>query len=120
ASELGYAPLPKQLRPWIEARLKTITSGGKSVWTTAARAPLLPAAVFTPRPAVFAGGGFSYPLPLHSRDKRRIRFRAHDCPPHRARRHRRPGATLAPAARRQRGRPRLPGRADGPGGHPAA
>jgi len=37
ASELGYAPLPKQLRPWIEARLKTITSGGKSVWTTAAR-----------------------------------------------------------------------------------
>src|SRR5216117_952937 len=26
---LGYAPLPKQLRPWIEARLKTITAGGK-------------------------------------------------------------------------------------------
>ena len=37
-SELGYAALPKQLRPWIEARLKTITAGGKSVWkTTAAR-----------------------------------------------------------------------------------
>ena len=34
---LGYAPLPKQLRPWVEARLKTITAGGKSVWTTAAR-----------------------------------------------------------------------------------
>ena len=37
ATELGYAPLPKQLRPWIEARLKTITAGGKAVWTTAAR-----------------------------------------------------------------------------------
>ena len=36
-TELGYAPLPKQLRPWIEARLKTITAGGKAVWTTAAR-----------------------------------------------------------------------------------
>ncbi len=37
AEPLGYAPLPKQLRPWIEARLKTITAGGKPVWTTAAR-----------------------------------------------------------------------------------
>ena len=37
APALGYAPLPKQLRPWIEARLKTIMAGGKSVWTTAAR-----------------------------------------------------------------------------------
>src|SRR5436190_1907189 len=37
AESLGYAPLPKQLRPWIEARLKTITAGGKPVWTTAAR-----------------------------------------------------------------------------------
>ncbi|HKW42206.1 MAG TPA: phosphate ABC transporter substrate-binding protein PstS [Gemmatimonadales bacterium] len=37
APELGYAPLPKQLRPWIEARLKTITADGKPVWTTAAR-----------------------------------------------------------------------------------
>lgn len=37
AEPLGYAPLPKQLGPWIEARLKTITAGGKSVWTTAAR-----------------------------------------------------------------------------------
>jgi len=38
AGELGYAALPKQLRPWIEARLKTITAGGKPVWkTTAAR-----------------------------------------------------------------------------------
>ena len=37
AASLGYAPLPQQLRPWIEARLKTISAGGKSVWTTAAR-----------------------------------------------------------------------------------
>src|SRR5438552_747780 len=37
AESLGYAPLPKQLRPWIETRLKTITAGGKSVWTTTAR-----------------------------------------------------------------------------------
>jgi len=37
AERLGYAPLPKQLRPWIEARLKTISAGGKPVWTTAAR-----------------------------------------------------------------------------------
>ena len=38
AAALGYAPLPKQLRPWIEARLKSITVDGKQVWnTTAAR-----------------------------------------------------------------------------------
>jgi len=37
AAPLGYAPLPKQLGPWIEVRLKSITAGGKSVWTTAAR-----------------------------------------------------------------------------------
>jgi len=38
APELGYGPLPKQLRPWIEARLKSITADGKAVWqTTAAR-----------------------------------------------------------------------------------
>jgi phosphate transport system substrate-binding protein len=37
AEPLGYAPLPQQLRPWIEARLKSITAGGKSVWITAAR-----------------------------------------------------------------------------------
>src|SRR3989441_6295738 len=37
AASLGYAPLPRQLRPWIEARLKSITAGGKAVWTTAAR-----------------------------------------------------------------------------------
>ena len=37
AAPLGYAPLPKQLTPWIEARLKSITAGGKTVWTTAAR-----------------------------------------------------------------------------------
>jgi phosphate transport system substrate-binding protein len=28
---LGYAPLPQQLRPWIEARLKSITAGGQVV-----------------------------------------------------------------------------------------
>ena len=32
APELGYAPLPKEMRPWIEARLKGITSGGRPVW----------------------------------------------------------------------------------------
>ena len=32
ASSLGYAPLPKELHPWIEARLKSITVGGRSVW----------------------------------------------------------------------------------------
>jgi phosphate transport system substrate-binding protein len=37
AAPLGYAPLPQQLRPWIEARLKTITAGGRPVWSTAAR-----------------------------------------------------------------------------------
>jgi phosphate transport system substrate-binding protein len=33
ASKLGYAPLPPQMQPWIQARLKTITAGGKAVWT---------------------------------------------------------------------------------------
>jgi phosphate transport system substrate-binding protein len=37
ASGLGYAQLPRQLRPWIEARLRTITAGGQPVWATAAR-----------------------------------------------------------------------------------
>jgi phosphate transport system substrate-binding protein len=32
-SELGYAPLPRALLPWIEARLRTITAGGKPVGT---------------------------------------------------------------------------------------
>jgi phosphate transport system substrate-binding protein len=32
AASLGYAPLPKEMLPWIEARLKTITSGGRPVW----------------------------------------------------------------------------------------
>ena len=31
-TELGYAPLPKDLRPWIQARLKSITAGGRAVW----------------------------------------------------------------------------------------
>jgi len=33
APKLGYAPLPQQLLPWIEARLKSIRAGGKAVWT---------------------------------------------------------------------------------------
>ncbi|MGH7531387.1 MAG: phosphate ABC transporter substrate-binding protein PstS [Gemmatimonadales bacterium] len=33
AAPLGYAPLPKELLPWIQARLKTITAGGRPVWT---------------------------------------------------------------------------------------
>ena len=32
-AELGYAQLPKALNPWIQARLKSITAGGKPVWT---------------------------------------------------------------------------------------
>ncbi len=32
AAKLGYAPLPQALRPWIQARLKSITAGGKAVW----------------------------------------------------------------------------------------
>jgi phosphate transport system substrate-binding protein len=30
--ELGYAPLPEQMRPWIEDRLRSITVGGEAVW----------------------------------------------------------------------------------------
>jgi phosphate transport system substrate-binding protein len=32
APEVGYAPLPKELRPWIQTRLKSITAGGRAVW----------------------------------------------------------------------------------------
>jgi phosphate transport system substrate-binding protein len=32
ANSLGYAPLPKELHPWIEARLKAITAAGRPVW----------------------------------------------------------------------------------------
>ncbi len=32
AAELGYAPLPTEMRPWIEARLKTIAADGQPVW----------------------------------------------------------------------------------------
>src|SRR6267378_289963 len=31
ATQLGYAPLPKDLHPWIEARLRSITAGGRPV-----------------------------------------------------------------------------------------
>jgi phosphate transport system substrate-binding protein len=33
APRLGYAPLPSEMLAWIEARLKTITAGGKPVWS---------------------------------------------------------------------------------------
>ena len=33
APDLGYAPLPEALRPWIDARLQTITAGGQPVWS---------------------------------------------------------------------------------------
>jgi phosphate transport system substrate-binding protein len=29
---LGYAPIPAAMRPWLEARLKSITAGGQQVW----------------------------------------------------------------------------------------
>lgn len=32
AASLGYAPLPKEMIPWIEARLKTVTGGGQAAW----------------------------------------------------------------------------------------
>jgi phosphate transport system substrate-binding protein len=37
AIPLGYAPLPTQLRPWIEKRLKSITVGGREAWRGPAR-----------------------------------------------------------------------------------
>jgi phosphate transport system substrate-binding protein len=33
-AELGYAPLPTQLQPWIQARLKSITAEGRQVWAS--------------------------------------------------------------------------------------
>ena len=36
AEPLGYAPLPTALRPWIAARLASITVGGRKVWTASA------------------------------------------------------------------------------------
>ncbi len=36
APKLGYAPLPKAMLPWIEAKLKTVSGGGRTVWTGAA------------------------------------------------------------------------------------
>jgi phosphate transport system substrate-binding protein len=35
APQLGYAPLPKDLHPWIQARLRSITAGGRPVLKTA-------------------------------------------------------------------------------------
>ena len=32
-NELGYAPIPKAMQPWLAARLKTITAGGSAVWS---------------------------------------------------------------------------------------
>jgi phosphate transport system substrate-binding protein len=36
APALGYAPLPTQLRPWIQARLRSITADGRPVWAGSA------------------------------------------------------------------------------------
>ncbi len=33
APALGYAPLPAQLRPWIQTRLRSITAGGRVAWS---------------------------------------------------------------------------------------
>ena len=33
APTLGYAPLPAQLRPWIQTRLRSITAGGRVAWS---------------------------------------------------------------------------------------
>lgn len=33
APTLGYAPLPKEMLPWVQARLKTISGGGRVVWS---------------------------------------------------------------------------------------
>jgi phosphate transport system substrate-binding protein len=37
APRLGYAPLPKAMLPWIEARLKGIEAQGKPVWSVTGR-----------------------------------------------------------------------------------
>jgi len=36
ATALGYAPLPEALRPWIQAKLRSITAGGQAVWAGSA------------------------------------------------------------------------------------
>ena len=33
AAPLGYAPLPREMLPWIQARLKTVSGGGRPVWS---------------------------------------------------------------------------------------
>jgi phosphate transport system substrate-binding protein len=33
APDLGYAPLPAEIKPWIRAKLQTISAGGKPVWS---------------------------------------------------------------------------------------
>jgi phosphate transport system substrate-binding protein len=33
-ADLGYAPLPKAMQPWIQARLKSITAEGRAVWAS--------------------------------------------------------------------------------------
>lgn len=32
AASLGYAPLPKEMLPWIQARLKAVSAEGRQVW----------------------------------------------------------------------------------------
>ena len=39
APELGYAPLPDEIKPWIRAKLETITAGGKPVWSGPSTGP---------------------------------------------------------------------------------
>jgi phosphate transport system substrate-binding protein len=33
AAPLGYAPIPEEMLPWINARLQTITANGEAVWS---------------------------------------------------------------------------------------
>ncbi|MGH7672135.1 MAG: phosphate ABC transporter substrate-binding protein PstS [Gemmatimonadales bacterium] len=33
APTLGYAPLPKAMLPWVQARLKAVSGGGRAVWS---------------------------------------------------------------------------------------
>ena len=37
APRLGYAPLPKAMVPWIQARLQTVSAQGKAVWAGPSR-----------------------------------------------------------------------------------
>src|SRR2546428_6841696 len=66
APALGYAPLPTQLRPWIQARLRSITGGGRVAWggsDTRLVPPGRRLARLGPPPATSLGGGcFRWPV----------------------------------------------------------